>query len=413
MLFSPLRSTVALAVGASLLFFGLGCPRDSTEKAEEDEKETVASVKPEETKKDAPAQPSLETKETTRAVSPMRVAGVKAKLDRHLRRWALRSPENTWALIHALLVYPKDLELPGHDISLVDAVLSMATTVEVGGRTVPTFTGRAQDGTPREPHANQVVMLLLLAGVELDYPFEADGKQFTVRDLVESALWRFEPPKDDGWEHEAWTLIALAHAGRHSRDPSFVNHKGQRFDGQDLVKRAADHLNREMEFIEHARSTGAELQKRREGVHSHPCGGLHLASAPAIWMIDTEVREALLASMERAATTLAWRAVAEHEIYEKAREEHPGHGLMVTAQEMKFYGHWLETMADIRNAGIEVDQESIDKSIAFLVEAVERLDGYGTFGRMEEIRQRRAQTYRDLIGDAAHALRGLRLWTED
>jgi hypothetical protein len=129
-------------------------------------------------------------------------------------------------------------------------------------------------------------------------------------------------------------------------------------------------------------------------------------------MADAELRSSLLPAMQRAARTLEWRVEAEHAIYERTRAQHPGHEIMLSAQEMKFYGHWLETMADLRDAGVEIDQKRIDQGIALLVQAVERLDRVGALDRMDDVRSRRVQTYRDLIGDAAHALRGLRLWTE-
>ncbi len=401
-------SRVVLALPIALLLLLPGCPRSSTDEADE-----VAEAEPSvaiETAKTA--EPPRSTAKASTTVSAVRIAGVKATLDRHLRRWALKSPENTWALLHALFVFPPDMELPDHDLTLLDAILSEATTVEVGGRTVPTFTGQARDGTPREPHPNQAAMVLLVAGIDPGYEFEADGRTFTVSDLVESALWRFEPPSDEGWEHESWTLTALAFAHRDNRKAEFTNYKGQRFDGRELAKRSAAHLNREMEFIENARDSGQPLRKEREGVHAHPCGGLHLASTPAMWMTEPDLRDALVSAMERAASTLAWRVEAEHEVYQQTRESFPSHDIMISAQEMKFYGHWLETMADLRDAGIDVDREAVDKGIAFLVQAVERLDQIGTFRRMEDVRERRVQTYRDLIGDAAHALRGLRLWTE-
>lgn len=347
------------------------------------------------------------------AASPVRIAGAKARLDRHLRRYALMSPDNTWALIHALLVFPPDTKLPDHDVTILDAVLSRATTVEIGGRVVPTFTGEAPDGTPREPHSNQVVKILLGVGVDLDHRFEVDGQSFTVNDLVDSALWRFDPPEDTHWEHESWTLSALGRSKTHLEARYFTNYRGRRFDSFELVQRVAEYLNREMEFIEQARRTGQPLQKRREGVHSHPCGGLHLARTPTDWMKSDVGRTVLMPAMRQAADTLAWRVTAEHEVYEQTRAEYPEHEIMISAQEMKFYGHWLETMHDLRLSGVDVDRQSVEHGISLLVDAVERLDRIGTFARMEDVRVRRVQTYRDLIGDAAHALRGLRVWTEE
>ncbi len=344
------------------------------------------------------------------SASKDRVAGVMNRLLLHLRVWALASPENTWALIHALLVFEPNKKLPDHDVTILDAVLAMATTKEVGGKIVPTYTGEARDGTPREPHRNQVVKLLLQTGVCPDHRFEVEEKSFTVADLVDSALWRFEEPSNEAWEHESWTLSAMARSAKHTGKTSFLNYAGVRFDGRELALRAAAHLNREMEFLEDARQAGTQIQKRREGVHGHPCGGLHLARTPSFWLEDAEIREALIPAMQRAAVTLAWRLQAEERVYTDLRRQHPSQDILITAQEMKFYGHWLETMAALRDSGIDVDLKAVDRGISLLVKSVERLDRIGTFNRMEDVRKHRVQTYRDLIGDAAHALHGLRLW---
>jgi hypothetical protein len=340
-----------------------------------------------------------------------REARVLALLEAHVRRHALADPDDTWALVHALLVLPPATPLPAGG-TLAEATAARATVADVHGRSIPVFTGQAAGGNPREPHRDQVVRALLASGVPLDHAFEAGGARHTVADLLEGALWRFEAPTGAQMAQSAWTVMALAEAVRGGREAEFQNHRGQTFDGRVLAARAAAFLNDEMTFIETARDRGVALQKRREGVHAHPCGGFHTAQAPAAWLFDEAARKGLEPQLKRAAATLAFRLGAEQAIYAQARAQHPEHALILTVQELKFYGHWLEAMADLRDGGIPVDANAVARARALLVDAVERLVGMGVFERMDEIRTLQRQVWLDLIGDSAHALRGLRAWSE-
>jgi len=80
-------------------------------------------------------------------------------------------------------------------------------------------------------------------------------------------------------------------------------------------------------------------------------------------------------------------------------------------QDLKFFGHWLEATASLRDNGLMgASSADVARAKQGLVEAVERLNGYRAFDLMDEIRKNRKQSYLDLIGDSAHALGGLRAW---
>jgi hypothetical protein len=63
-----------------------------------------------------------------------------------------------------------------------------------------------------------------------------------------------------------------------------------------------------------------------------------------------------------------------------------------------------------RDGGIAIRPEDIDFARRRLGLAVEALRGLRAFDEMEAVNLERHQSYLDLIGDASHALQGLRAW---
>lgn len=335
--------------------------------------------------------------------------GLEAKLEAHVRTWAFADAGNPWALAHGIAALGTQHRL-ADGRSPVDAILREASVRELGGRRFPAFVGSAPDGTPLEPHHNMLVRALLEAGVPLDHPFEAGERKWTVRDLYEGVLWSFERP--DRWGPEAWTLMAIAHVSQNTAGgtPTFVNHRGEKFDARLLAVDSTRQLREEMAFFEEARRVG-RLVKRRQGVYAETCGGYHFVQASIRWAGDPEVGAALAPHLAQIADLLDYRLDAETRVYEEARAQvGTRYRLLIDIQELKFYGHWLETMGDLRAAGHPTDPKSVARAKLRLAAAVTRLEAQRAFTSMEIYRESRHQSYLDLIGDSAHALKGLRAW---
>lgn len=336
-------------------------------------------------------------------------------MESHLLRWAFKDPDNTWALAHGLHALGSKIKLNDGTL-VVDQILSHANVRSLGGRTFPVFEGDSSDGTPREPHRNLVLRALLGAGLSLDREFRAGDRDWKILDLVEGMFWFFVPPTSNlGWGREAWTLMSMADAVRAGYgSENFKNHQGLEFDISSLAEMASKELSNKMDFLDKLRDNGHDLVKRRQGVYSEPCGGFHFVEGPSMWLPTRNKSSDLATSLSKVQDLLGFRLRIESELYERIRKgATPQVVLLLAIQDLKFFGHWLEATAALRDNGLMgATSADVARAKLGLVEAVERLSGYRAFDLMDDIRANRKQSYLDLIGDAAHALGGLRAWAD-
>ncbi len=121
------------------------------------------------------------------------------------------------------------------------------------------------------------------------------------------------------------------------------------------------------------------------------------------------------ARIDRQVAVHFYRLESERAQYDAALQEtlraYPQYKLQVLVQMVKFYGHWLETVAHFRDElkwkPDELQQVAINRARAYLDVAVRALEAEKAFEQMPELQQRAPQVYLDLIGDACHAAHGL------
>jgi hypothetical protein len=91
----------------------------------------------------------------------------------------------------------------------------------------------------------------------------------------------------------------------------------------------------------------------------------------------------------------------------------PTQELIITVQRLKFIGHWIESaykMAVTELFDPSVAQQSgMAEAVGLLVETVATLKRLGALDNLAEIRLENEQLYLDIVGDSAHAIRGLEL----
>jgi hypothetical protein len=90
--------------------------------------------------------------------------------------------------------------------------------------------------------------------------------------------------------------------------------------------------------------------------------------------------------------------------------------LKLRIQRLKFLGHFVETMHKLAAYGLLTDSPELRTALAQargeLATTVITIASKGWFGdALSSIRAADEQAYLDLLGDSAHALRGLRLST--
>ena len=106
----------------------------------------------------------------------------------------------------------------------------------------------------------------------------------------------------------------------------------------------------------------------------------------------------------------------EQAAVEAALTAYPQYELKLRVQRLKFLGHFIETLHKLAAFGMVSDnpevREALARARAELANTVQTISDKGWLSEsLADIRAADEQAYLDLLGDAAHALRGLRLST--
>ena len=158
----------------------------------------------------------------------------------------------------------------------------------------------------------------------------------------------------------------------------------------------------------------SSVPKQHQGIWAEPCGGLHFVEGVMAGARDPELRRTLGPRLNRQRAIVFYRLGAEHEVYDRAlAEAAPELVIPVLAQELKFYGHWLEAIGLMERDGLLVASDEQRARIAearrLLAQTVAELKRRGAFAHMEQTWRTQHQLALDLTGDACHALHGLDL----
>ncbi len=328
-------------------------------------------------------------------------------------------PSNPWALAHGITAFGagyaakdgrKASEVIVHDFLL-------QAPPDAGPAAPLSFLRYAKDGTPIEPHTNLIAKTLVLAGVPPSTRFSTRFGAVTLQQLVDSvkAGFRHVPSSEEYWRDVGWTLDLLTHqlTPKNSR---FTTGDGKTVDLNQVMDDALTYLEKadgDLQFgLEHHLP---QVDKRKQGIYAHPCGGLHLVQAVLTWARYPEVRKAWGPRWDTQVKVLFYRLDSERRQYQAAVEQAPQYRLQLHTQEVKFYGHFLETTGRLKDeVGFKPDeqqQQDVEKAKAYLDHAVRALDELKAFSQMDELKKTQNQVYLDLIGDSCHASNGWDKWT--
>ena len=159
--------------------------------------------------------------------------------------------------------------------------------------------------------------------------------------------------------------------------------------------------------------TGQGFQKRGQGVFGYTCGGAHLLQGAAYVVARGFGDQAARDKMELQGYLASYRLPRELQIYADLVERAPEHKLVLMAQQLKFTGHWLESVHKMAAMGLyspsAKDQEVMAQAVGGLLESVLTLKSLGALDNLVPIREQNPQLYLDLVGDSAHAIHGLEL----
>lgn len=327
-------------------------------------------------------------------------------------------PEDPWAIAHALLARGEQLTLPGGEEAVPYLFARYARVVTVQGRALPAFP-REANGVSIEPHTDLILKNLTEIGVNPERVVKVEGQDFEVGDAWRHSLlttWlrtsdggaSFDSPNDMPWGVQA--LAAWAPPGlRWTADNGVQN------DLNYLTRLMVHVLHSESEFMIQAMQAGQGFEKRGQGIFQYTCGGAHLLQGSAFVVARGFGGPEERAKLELQGKLLFYRLPREVALYQQVIAAQPQSRLVLTAQQLKFLGHWLESVHKLLAMGLyspdAAEQQQLVEAVDLLIGTVRSLKALGAFDNLEKIRTENRQLYLDLVGDSAHAVRGLMLAT--
>lgn len=335
--------------------------------------------------------------------------------------WAA-DPENPWALAHGITALgPRFLASDGRvaaEVVMHDFLLS-ATLPDAGADAKPLYGFRrfTKDGTPIEPHTNLLAKTLVAeAKLPLSRSFETQVGKVSLQQLLDSvkAGFRHVPQSEPYWHDVGWTLSLFA--ATQKPGTRWTTPDGTQIELDRVFDDALSELERESGDLERGLKAHApQVDKRKQGLYAHSCGGLHFVQGVLSWARFPEVRKRWGERLEQQLAIHFYRLESERRQYDAALQKATGamieYRLPILVQMLKFYGHWLETVAlfeqQLHWKPTAEQQRDVQRAKAYLDVAVRELEAAKAFSSMDELRRTKPQVYLDLIGDSCHAVHGL------
>ncbi len=328
-------------------------------------------------------------------------------------------PKNPWALAHGITAFGSTfVAQDGRKASeVITKDFLLRNVLPDGGVATGSaygFLKYAADGTPIEPHSNLITKTLVISRLPMSTVFPTSWGTVTLQQLVDGVKkgFRHVPQSEDYWRDVGWTLDLFSQTGKPG---AFIATELGPLPLDGLMDDALAALERaDAELADGMKKGLPEVPKRKQGIYSHSCGGLHLVQAVLGWSRFPEVKKKWGPRLEAQITVLFYRLESERRQYEAALQQAPQFKLQVLTQMVKFYGHFLETIGRLKNETLwkpTKDQElAASRAKALLDAAVRGLEGLKAFSTMASIKQSNPQVYLDLIGDSCHAANGLSQW---
>ena len=345
-----------------------------------------------------PSAPKVDAGDTLRAEAELRLK----RLEGFVIKGA-SDPKNPWALAHGILAFGPDLKTTDGRLAVDVMVEDFAFWTGQGKNRTIDFPSRTKDDYPVEPHNNLITNALVQAGVPQTKSFKLkSGKKVTLAQLIDRVRDEAVTPKTPKeWHDFAWTYGALLHAGAQPKNGPLKT----------LCINALDYVEAQQAFLTELMRKGQpdKVVKKKQLIYAHTCGGTHMIQS-ALYGVPNIKDPVFLKKAVTQIETLLFRWKAERKIYRDMRRKHPMYSLLLMAQELKFYGHLLETLSMAQRIGIYPQNDTSRAAVSPIIrDVISTIDGLAVnYIDLESVRAAKKQVYYDLIGDGCHAIRGLR-----
>jgi hypothetical protein len=324
-------------------------------------------------------------------------------------------PGNPWAVVHGMLALGADVPLTDGRPAWSALFEDYAERPPGGGLAFPHQKGK----TRVEPHTDLVLKALAEGGIPFDRPVTVAGRPATLDDLFRRSLQRTWVAGNNSsagsWNDLPWTLQGVAACV--PGDLAWDADGGHAMTIDGFTHAVVAKLHDETEFLRDAMASGTPVQKQKQGIFAYTCGGTHLIMGAAFAVARGHGEPGDLASIQAEVAPLLWRLDLELAAVDGLLPEHPEYTDMLLDQRLKFLGHLLETAHKMAAMGLftpdEAQQATLARARTELVKTVAALEAAGLLAPegLAAVKEKREQTWLDLIGDAAHAVRGIDLST--
>lgn len=336
------------------------------------------------------------------ATEPLGQLDAQRRLGGFLRREGLTLPD-PWAKSHLLLALGRDAGDPPGAI-----LKDLGAAIEQDAEGQPIFM-RGSPSLRGDAHLNSTVFDLLTIGVPEGYTFRAPHGLVTLGQIRNRAQQKIDMKSQEYLQESGWSLGLYL---RYNTSPEDER--------RSVVLAEVQRLLAAQKAIADSESTGA-LVKRREGVFAQACGGFHWIEGAFTKPRETAIHKDLQPLAERQIELLALRLKHEPKLYEQAASQ-PPEGVSAAdwaetlrCQKLRFYGHFLETVAYLADNGYARKTLAVEALVAEgrrgLEATVGEIEAHGGWGNLRQTFERRPQVAYDLFGDGCHAYRAL-LWLD-
>ena len=323
-------------------------------------------------------------------------------------------PESPWAIGHSLVALGTGLKL-SNDADAVQWLFSQyATRTPLEDSWVVSFPA-SKDNRPVEPHPGQLLKALTDAGVSPSTPVTVEGQAHTIGDLYRGVMAKSWFDSKTGQSSfmdtydVPWTLFGLANWS--PPGTTWTDAAGRTTTLDELTNHASMTLLAATHFLDEAAQKQTTFTKRGQGIFRYTCGGAHLIQGVARAKLRGFGLNASKGPFQHQLRLLQYRFPQELAQIDAGAKASPAHAIPLAIQRLKLTGHTLETLGHLAVSGHpdSPKPEELQPIADEVFRSVALLESLSVFKNLHIMKTENEQMFLDVIGDSAHALRGLRI----